>query len=339
MIASRSVIATMSKRRGVAVAALTLGLLGALLLGRWLAGPAPEGGPAASGRSRDVRRPAPERPPGTDALVARLRRTRLVNGSEVYRKLGLEGDAAASSGAGARPDGFATTSPYGPPSGGVAPLPEPRSGEAPDDASDGAATSFPGRESVRRWYASLPGNTEVCGVRFLPPDRVGYRLQTFPDPESAHAAGYVITHRNHCGVCSSLRDLAVYLAQPDLTSPARSCARRLTAAGVKTCFMEDVGFEEPCAEAWAYNALHTRRVCAATCIGHYGVWAVLTNAISAPNTDGDGNLNPCLACDERASGPGFQYAAGRTRRSSGLTSAIARAEAEIYPVDHTRYFR
>ena len=119
--------------------------------------------------------------------------------------------------------------------------------------------------------------------------------------------------------------------------PARSCARRFTARGVKMCLMEEIGFEEPCAETWAYNVLHTRRQCAATCVGHYGLWNV-RNDMGDALTDEDGNLNPCLACDEYRSGPGFQYAAGRTRRSSGLESAIDRAETEIYPIDHRRYF-
>ena len=202
----------------------------------------------------------------------------------------------------------------------------------------GDASFFDAAE-VRRWHSSRRGNTEVCAAGFVDPDRVDYRLRTFPDPESALAEGYVITHRDHCGTCSSLRNLAAYLARPDLTSPARTCARRWTAGGVKTCLMEEVGFDERCAETWAENALHTRRHCLGPCIKHYGLWNVLTDDIRAPNTDEEGNLNPCLACDERVSGPGFQYAAGRTRRNSGLTSAIARPAAEIYPVDHRLYFR
>lgn len=269
-------------------------VLGAVGLAVFRGGVESRPGPSAEPRA------LPEVPPGADALIERLRRTRLLNGEEVYRQLGL-GDGAGG-------EGFRTRSPYG-------------------------------QGPVLSWYSSVSGNTEVCGVRFVDADRVDYRLRTFPDHNSALAAGYVITHRRHCGACSSLRDFATYLEKPDLTSPARNCARRLTRAGVKTCFMEEVGFEEQCAETWTFNALHTRRRCAAACIGHYGLWNVLTNDFSAPNTDAYGNLNPCLACDERVSGPGFQYAAGRTRRSSGLTSAIARPATEIHPVNHRLYFR
>ena len=36
------------------------------------------------------------------------------------------------------------------------------------------------------------------------------------------------------------------------------------------------------------------------------------------NVDKDGNLKPCIACDEYKSGPGFKYTAARTRRWSPL---------------------
>ncbi|MDE2880923.1 MAG: hypothetical protein OXP70_03655 [Acidobacteriota bacterium] len=272
----------MSRRPGL-VGGTVLLVLGAVGLAVFRGGVDSEPGPVSPA--------ATARPPGTGALVERLRRTNLLNGEEIDRQ----------------PD--------------------------PDDAS------FFEAPEVRRWHSSRRGNTEVCAVRFVDADRVDYRLRTFPDEESAHAAGHVVTHRHHCGACSALRNLAVYLAKPDLTSPARTCARRLSGARVKACFIEDIGFDERCADTWTANALHTRRHCVGVCVGHYGLWNVLTGGISAPNTDEDGNLNPCLACDERVSGPGFQYVAGRTRRNSGLTSAITRPAAEIYPVNHRRYFR
>ena len=70
------------------------------------------------------------------------------------------------------------------------------------------------------------GTPKCARSGFVDPDRVDYRLRTFPDRESALAEGYVITHRDHCGACSSLRNLAVYLANtgsdlpgPDLRPP------------------------------------------------------------------------------------------------------------------------
>ena len=84
--------------------------------------------------------------------------------------------------------------------------------------------------------------------------------------------------------------------------------------------------------------MRTRRQCAGVCIRHYGIWEVLTDNMGDAHNDERGNLNPCLACDESASGPAFQYAAGRTRRTSGLVSAIERSTMEIFDVDHHLYF-
>ena len=285
---------------------------------------------------------------GAGALAKRLRNTNLLNGNEIYDRLSLESgdtetgqaDASPSRGAG----GFVTSSPF-----------EPRYRESYSDIAElryslpanarsyeldetKATFLFYGQEPVLRWHSSLGSNTEVCAVRFVDTDRTDYRLRTFPDQKSALAEGHVVTHRYHCGTCSSLRDLAVYLTKPDLTKPARTCGRKLTADGIKKCLMEKVGFAEPCAETWTYNVLHTRRRCMKTCVEHYGFWNVLTNKMNDAHADERGTLNPCLACDEQVSGPGFQYAAGRTRRNSGLPSAICRPAGEIHPVEHRLYF-
>lgn len=287
-------------------------------------------------------------PSGTGALAKHLQNTNLINGNEIYNRLDLESgntetgqtNASTSRGAG----GFLTSSPYEPryreSYSSIAELryplpPNTRSYEL-DEIK--ATFLFYGQEPVLRWHSSLGSNIEVCAVQFVDTDRVDYRLRTFPDQESALTEGYVVTHRYHCGTCSSLHDLAVYLAKPDLTKPARTCGRKLTADGIKKCLMEKVGFAEPCAETWTYNILHTRHRCMKTCVKHYGLWKVLMNDMNDAHADERGNLNPCLACDEHASGPGFQYAAGRTRRNSGLVSAICRPTGEIYPVEHQLYF-
>ncbi len=319
-------------------AGVVLGVVGLLLI-LW-ASPFGRQAVPGGGRASIVREVVAERSPGTGALIERLRRTNLLNAGEIHDRLGLEGTSPARAGR-----GFLTHSPYEPPYRESCPTladlryplpPHPQSYEW-DEAS--GTFSFRGQEPVLEWYSSLGSDTEVCAVRFADSARVDYRLRTFPDAESAFAEDHVVTHRRHCGTCSSLRDLAAYMASPDLASPARTCARRLTAGGVKKCLMEEIGLSERCAETWTYNVLHTRRHCAGACIGHHGLWNVLTNDMDGVHTDEDGELNPCLACDEHTSGPGFRYAAGRTRRSSGLLSAIPRTAGEIYAVDHWRYFR
>ena len=276
----------------------------------------------------------------TGSLVVRLQQTKLLNGEEIHEQLGLTGNESLPRGA-----GFLTHSPYVPryrESNVISaelhyPLPSNTLSYELNIAD--STLEFHGQESVLRWYSAKDTNTDVCGVAFADSSRVEYRLRSFPNAESARAAGYVITHRNHCGTCSSLRDLAVYLAQPNLTTPARTCARRLTPAGVKACLMETIGFEERCAETWTFNVLHTRRHCTLTCIKHYGLWNVLRNDMNDMDKDERGKLNPCLACDEFISGPGFQYVAGRTRRNSGIVSSIHRSPEEIYEIDHSLYFR
>ena len=286
--------------------------------------------------------------PDNGALIQRLSRTNLLSAEEIVDRLALQGDGEQARDTGTalsrRNVGFLTPNPYEPQYresyASLATLRYPLPRNALNHELDDSRSTFLfyGQEPVLRWYSSMDSNVEVCAVQFVDAARVDYRLRTFRDRETAIRAGHVVTHSHHCGTCSSLRDLAVYLAKPDLTSPVRTCARRWTTTGVKACLMEEVGFEERCAETWAYNVMHTRRRCSGTCIRHYGLWDVLTNNMGDVHNDERGNLNPCLACDEFASGPAFQYAAGRTRRTSGLRSAILRPTDEIYDVDHQLYF-
>lgn len=331
-------ISVMSRKIRIAVAGCALGLACTLLVlwsassgGDWLA-------------DEDMRTTdAPDdftlrSIPGSFSV--RLRQTILLNGEEVYEQLGLTGRESQQ-----RRAGFLTHSPYVPRyrESNVSraalnyPLPPNKLSYELDEAD--STFEFYGQEAILRWYSAMDSNTDVCGAAFVDSSQVEYRLRSFTNAESAHAAGYFITHRNRCGTCSSLRDLAVYLAQPNLTAPARTCARRLTPAGVKACLIEKIGFEERCAETWTFNVLHTRRHCTLTCIKHYGLWNVLRNDMNDMDKDERGNLNPCLACDEFISGPGFQYVAGRTRRNSGIVSSIQRSPEEIYEIDHSLYFR
>ena len=190
-----------------------------------------------------------------------------------------------------------------------------------------------------RQQSAAAHETRVCALRFEDADQIDYELITFETPAAAVEAGFTITHHGSCGTCSTLRDLAVYLATPDLTTPARQCARRFGLVRKKQCFVEELGFTSYCAESWAYNAQHTKKTCKGTCIADYGFFNLLFHRYPGENIDASGALRPCLKCDEEKSGPGFKYSAGRTRRNSGITSAIQRPEAEILQVDHSAYFQ
>jgi len=167
----------------------------------------------------------------------------------------------------------------------------------------------------------------VCGV--LPTGPAGsqprtYRLVTYASEAAARADGASPTHFGHCGVCSPLADLAVYMAVNDLTAPVRACGLNSTTADENIACLEALGFDLPCAQSYFYDTQHTRSVCLASC-------AV---ALNQPYNLPDGGLNDCISCDEQQSGPVFKAVAGRTRRNSGLANAICRPCDEVRPLVH-----
>ncbi len=153
-----------------------------------------------------------------------------------------------------------------------------------------------------------------------------YHVQTHDTVASAEQADATITHHGACGLCSTLQDLAVYMAYPDLSGPVRDCAMLgLTGALVEVvdCLLE-LGFTEPCAQIWAYNSANTREQCLDVCLA----------ALDEPYHLEDGSLNDCIQCDEDLSGPVFKAVSGRTRRNSGLPTALCRPCDSVAPVVH-----
>ncbi|MGC6514839.1 MAG: hypothetical protein ACON4N_10110 [Myxococcota bacterium] len=170
----------------------------------------------------------------------------------------------------------------------------------------------------------VPDSESVCAVTLLEDET--YRLETFSDAVTAHEAGAIVTHGGACGLCSSLEDLAAYAGTPDLTQPVRSCGLRGLGGdidGVDTCIQE-LGFTPACARIWAYNVNATRESCQSICI------SLLADPYHLP----DGSLNACLQCDEDNSGPVFKSVAGRTRRNSGLATALCRPCETVWRLDH-----
>jgi hypothetical protein len=174
----------------------------------------------------------------------------------------------------------------------------------------------------------IPG--QVCAAKLNEQDR-SYSLITFASEEEASQAGpdVAITHGGPCGVCSTFQDLGVYAGQRDLTNPVRKCGFRsfLGEASAKRCLAR-IGFSEPCADIWFYNTKNTRKKCLGVCLWN----------LNKPNNLPDGRLNPCLLCDEEKSGPVFKQVSGRTRRNSGIQSAISRPEDQVYDnTEHKAY--
>lgn len=168
----------------------------------------------------------------------------------------------------------------------------------------------------------LPASS-VCAVTFQDD---AYITVTYDSAQHAEDDGATVTHLSACGTCSSLQDLAVYLSRPDLTTPVRRCALLSFSASAALSCLEKLGFSQPCAKTWFYNARNTARHCAGVCTR---AWLLRT-----PNTLPDGNLNACLSCDEEMSGQVFKRTAGRTRRNSGIESAIGRSQGEVVNLTH-----
>lgn len=166
----------------------------------------------------------------------------------------------------------------------------------------------------------MPG---VCGVRVSTDG--SYALESAADEAELSKSGATLTHHGRCGLCSNLADLAVYARETDLTQPVRTCglAHFSDLAGNVAC-LRKLGFTAPCAWIWAYNTRHTRKKCLEPCLA----------ALSEPYHKPDGSLNACLQCDEDQSGPVFKTIAGRTRRNSGLASALCRPCDQVDRVEH-----
>lgn len=175
-------------------------------------------------------------------------------------------------------------------------------------------------------YASpAPVESGVCAVRVVDRAARTYRLESFASAAEAEASGAYVTHQDRCGLCSTLTDLAVYAEKPDLTDPVRSCGLEAGKDLEKNvACLQALGFTRPCAQIWAYNTRFTREQCLGPCIA----------LLSAPYHEEDGGLNECLRCDEEKSGPVFKAVAGRTRRNTGVPSAMCRPCSEVIRLDH-----
>lgn len=189
----------------------------------------------------------------------------------------------------------------------------------------------------------------VCAVLPRPELKNGeggrhpYELVNFPSRQASEEAGAMVTHRGQCGACSSLRNLAVYIARPNLTEPIRACAitglidRDLS----RLACIASLGFDLPCAQAWDFNTRSTQQACLKFC--------GKPSERKAPGNEpfecsplklvpADQKLvNSCLACDEEVSLELFRGLAGRSRRGSGLPTAICRRCEGVYRVEH--YYR
>lgn len=171
-------------------------------------------------------------------------------------------------------------------------------------------------------------NERVCGLKLL--ENGEYTLQTYESWSAAETDGARVTHKDNCGFCSTMQNLAVYMEKPELTVLVRECAMVLLGNDgtereredrARQC-IRDIGFDEDCTWAWFWNSKYTRKVCQNTCV------ALLEAPHHIAGGELTGALNDCMNCDEENSGRVFKAVAGRIRRNTGLPTSMCR------PHDH-----
>jgi len=113
-----------------------------------------------------------------------------------------------------------------------------------------------------------------------------YRIQTYPSQTDAELAGGKVTHVGHCGVCSTLQDLAVYATVDfvGVTSPGNFCRRQasMSIENGASCY-RGLGLTQDCARIWADTSWNTATKCFGAC--------VLDPTIPIFNTNVDSNNN------------------------------------------------
>jgi len=173
------------------------------------------------------------------------------------------------------------------------------------------------------------GNDKSVCVATYSDDSCGsYKLTTMTHEafDLLPSSRSIVTHTGACGVCSTMQDLAVYASIFDMTSAGKKCGVKtmISESWGTSCF-EDLGFTTPCAKIWMLDAKYDTKGCK---------WICIKQLFKAYNLPPDCRLNECLQCDEDVAGPLFKKFAGRTRRRSGLESAIARPCASVAEIQH-----
>eukprot|EP00941_MAST-03F_sp_MAST-3F-sp1_P000617 g617.t1 len=152
------------------------------------------------------------------------------------------------------------------------------------------------------------------------------KYQTYSTAAAAHAAGKKIAHCGACGACSNVQDLIIYgETRNTLTEVSKACAVKyfIPFGGGRSllnkCVDEDIGFTPACRDVWVDNMINTAHECIFTCTK-----SIILMEENNKEQSSTGELNDCLECDEKLSGPAFTTGAGANRRRAGIYSAIGR---------------
>jgi len=96
-----------------------------------------------------------------------------------------------------------------------------------------------------------------------------YRIKTYPSRTDAELAGGYVTHVGHCGVCSTVQDLAVYATVDfvGVTSPGNFCRRQASTSieNGLACY-RGLGLTQDCARIWSDTSWNTASKCFGSCV-------------------------------------------------------------------------
>ena len=169
----------------------------------------------------------------------------------------------------------------------------------------------------------------VCGIVYdEPTNRFSdcgdeYTMKTYQSAKEAEGAGAFVTHTGVCGVCSTTKDLSVYMNNPDLEMGSVECAAASLVSeklGLQ-CYV-DLVLTLDCARIWVYDSINTGILCTEHCLREKRKYS--PDPVPANGPYPECTLSDCLQCDEDNSDPIFTQFPGRNRRRSGLRSSIVR---------------
>jgi len=175
-----------------------------------------------------------------------------------------------------------------------------------------------GQTNYKQAYSPpTPPGDIVCGAN-------GF---SYSSQEAACKDGTYALHAGPCGACSNPHDIYVLnITKNTLTTTATKCALLyLENDGERKafdCMKESTGFTDSCNWCWIDNMGCDAVTCKTPC--------AIVKAKGEPDTDPDGNLNKCLACDENYCGDPFIRCAGANRRRSGIISDIERDGKDVW---------
>ena len=175
-----------------------------------------------------------------------------------------------------------------------------------------------GRTAYDQDYSPpIPPGDIVCGAN-------GF---SYSSQEAACKDKTYALHAGPCGACSNPQDIYVLnVTKNTLTTTATKCALLyLENDGEQKafeCMKESTGFTDSCNWCWIDNMGCDAVTCKTPC--------AIVKAKGEPDTDPDGNLNKCLACDENYCGDPFIKCAGANRRRSGIISDIERDSEDVW---------